>query len=154
MCLNLNCQHESTCHRLSNGRVECLCNERWYGDQCQYDVNECEINRSNICLNNGNCLNYPGGYQCQCQENYLGKNCEQKHTCLEQSPCLNHGQCKANGEYYYCECLTNFTGLHCELLTCESEPCQHNGTCIPDSYQGFLCNCTGTGKNDFIIVNH
>jgi hypothetical protein len=39
-----------------------------------------------------------------------------------------------------------FKGLHCEFPTCESIPCQNNGTCIPDSERGFLCNCTGTGR--------
>ncbi len=143
LCLELNCQNNSTCQRLSNGQAKCLCNDQWYGNECQYDVNECE--RAGICLNNGTCFNYQGGYKCHCQENYLGKNCEEKHICLERSPCLNHGQCKSDDENYYCECLTNYTGLNCQLLTCESLPCQHNGTCIPDMDEGFRCNCTGTG---------
>jgi hypothetical protein len=147
LCLKLNCQNNSTCQRLSNGQAKCLCTTQWSGSECQYDVNECEINQTNICLNNGQCFNYPGGYKCQCEENYLGQNCERKHICLEKSPCLNYGQCKTQGEHYYCECLTNYTGLNCELLTCESIPCQHNGTCIPDINQGFICNCTGTGKD-------
>ncbi|CAF3534312.1 unnamed protein product [Adineta steineri] len=148
LCLKLHCQNNSTCQRLSNGQAKCLCSQQWYGNECQYDINECEINQTNICLNNGTCVNYPGDYECQCHENYLGKNCEKKHICLEQTPCLNHGQCKTDGEHYYCECLTNFTGLNCEFLTCESLPCQHNGTCMPDIDEGFLCNCTGTGYED------
>ncbi|CAF3641598.1 unnamed protein product [Rotaria sordida] len=148
LCLKLNCQNNSTCQRLSNGKAKCLCAEQWYGNECQHDINECEINQTNICLNNGICINYSGGYMCQCQENYFGKHCEHKHICLDQSPCLNQGQCKTDGEHYYCECLTNFTGLHCELLTCESVPCQHNATCIPDMNQGFICNCVGTGYED------
>jgi hypothetical protein len=150
LCLELNCQNNSTCQRLSNGQAKCLCTEQWYGNECQYDVNECDQDKSNICLNNGTCLNYAGGYKCHCQENYLGKNCQEKHICLKQSPCLNHGQCKTDDENYYCECLTNYTGLNCQLLTCESLPCQHNGTCIPDMNEGFRCNCTGTGKHDWI----
>jgi len=146
ICLKLNCQNNSTCQRLSNGTGRCLCNNQWYGDECEYDINECELNQTDICLNNGICFNYPGGYKCQCEENYFGYNCQYKHICLEQSPCLNDGLCKTNGENYYCECLTNFTGAHCELFTCESLPCQHNGTCRPDTDRGFQCNCTGTGK--------
>jgi hypothetical protein len=107
----MNCQHNGTCQRLPFGQVKCLCIEQWYGNECQYDVNECIMNKTNLCLNNGTCLNYPGGYTCQCQENYLGIYCERKHICLEHSPCFNHGQCRADGENYYCECSSNFTGI-------------------------------------------
>ena len=48
LCLKLNCQNNSTCQRLSNGQAKCLCNEQWYGNECQYDVNECIINKTNI----------------------------------------------------------------------------------------------------------
>ena len=146
-CLELNCQNNGTCERLADGRAKCLCNEYWSGSQCEDDVNECEEEKG-ICLNNGTCLNYPGDYQCQCSENYLGKHCEEKHICLERSPCLNEGKCFVDEENYYCECSTNFTGMICELLTCESVPCEHNGTCLPDADQGFRCNCSGTGRID------
>jgi protocadherin Fat 4 len=112
LCLKLNCQHNGTCQRLSYGQAKCLCTEQWYGNECQLDVNECLINKTDLCLNNGTCWNYPGGYLCQCQENYLGKNCERKHICLEHSPCFNNGQCRADGENYYCECSSNFTGMY------------------------------------------
>ena len=147
LCLELNCQNNGTCQRLPHGRAKCLCNEYWTGDECDEDVNECD-ERTSLCLNNGTCLNTPGNYQCQCSENYLGKHCEEKHICLERSPCLNEGKCMVDEENYYCECLTNFTGMNCELFTCESLPCEHNGTCLPDGDQGFQCNCTGTGRND------
>jgi hypothetical protein len=111
LCLKLNCQHNGTCQRLPFGQVQCLCIEQWYGIECQYDVNECLMNKTNLCLNNGTCWNYPGGYTCQCQENYLGIYCERKHICLEHSPCFNHGLCRADGEHYYCECSSNFTGI-------------------------------------------
>lgn len=38
--------------------------------------------------------------------------------------------------------------MHCESPTCESVPCQNNGTCHPNSDRGFVCNCTGTGYED------
>lgn len=152
LCLKLDCQNDGTCQRLPNGQAKCLCTEEWYGYECENDINECEaLNETERCLNNGRCINYPGGYKCHCQENFFGDNCERKHICLEESPCLNHGQCKADRDSYYCECSSNFTGLNCELLTCESVPCHHNGTCIPDINLGFLCNCTGTGK--IIIIS-
>jgi Notch 1 len=106
-CAALTCQHNSTCQRLSTGQAKCLCNEHWYGDECQNDVNECD---KNPCLNNGTCVNQPGTYECQCQGNYLGRVCERQHICLERSPCFNHGRCRTKGENYYCECSSNFTG--------------------------------------------
>jgi hypothetical protein len=68
------------------------------------------MNKTNLCLNNGTCLNYPGGYACHCLENYLGMHCERKHICLEHKPCFNNGQCRPDGENYYCECSSNYTG--------------------------------------------
>ena len=82
LCLKINCQHNGTCQRLPMARTKCLCLEQWDGQECEDDVNECLNNASNLCLNNGTCLNSPGGYTCQCQENYLGRNCERKHVCL------------------------------------------------------------------------
>lgn len=110
-CLNLSCQHESRCQRLPNGKAECLCDEYWHGDQCQHDVNECQSNRTNPCLNNGTCMNTVGSYRCECLENYLGLHCERKHVCLESSPCLNHGVCRILDEEFSCDCLPSFTGL-------------------------------------------
>jgi Notch 1 len=176
LCLNLNCQHNGTCQRILAGPARCQCTEHWFGDMCEHDVNECLRNQTDRCLNNGTCWNYPGGYSCHCQENYLGEHCERKHICLEYSPCYNNGLCRADGEHYYCECSSNFTGKtnrkhvnvvylvvyvyvyifnflgsHCQLLTCESVPCRHNGTCTPDSERGFQCNCTDTGRSSFLI---
>ncbi|CAF3833457.1 unnamed protein product [Rotaria magnacalcarata] len=150
LCSQLHCQNDGTCQRLPNGKAKCLCKEQFDGNECEHDVNECELtNQTEICLNNGKCINYPGGYRCQCQEYYLGEHCEHKHICLDQSPCLNRGQCKVDGgEQYYCVCLRNFTGVNCELLTCESTPCHHNGTCTNNTDHGFICNCTGTGYED------
>ncbi|CAF2665722.1 unnamed protein product [Rotaria sp. Silwood2] len=148
LCLKLNCLNNGTCQRLPDRQAKCLCTQQWYGNRCENDVNECSLNKTNICLNNGTCFNYPGSYKCQCHENYLGKHCERKHTCLEHAPCFNNGLCRPDGEHYYCECLSNFTGLHCDFPTCESVPCRNNGTCTPDSERGFLCNCTGTGYED------
>jgi hypothetical protein len=37
-------------------------------------------------------------------------------------------------------------GLFCQLLTCQSDPCQHNATCQADPYRGFQCDCTHTGR--------
>ncbi|UJR09595.1 hypothetical protein I4U23_013830 [Adineta vaga] len=148
LCSKLKCRHNGTCQRLPHAQAQCLCTAQWHGNECQHDVNECFMNSTNLCLNNGTCWNYPGGYTCRCLENYLGSNCERKHVCLEHTPCLNNGLCRPDGEQYYCECSSKFTGLHCEYPTCESAPCHNNGTCTPDSERGFVCNCTDTGYED------
>jgi len=143
-CSNYTCQNNGTCQRLPNGKAKCLCTNEWQGNQCEDDIDECLI-RKKICLNNGKCVNQRGGYECHCQEYYLGARCEREHVCLKTKPCLNQGHCRTDGETYYCECSTNYTGLHCEYSTCESIPCENNGTCQPNSSKGFTCNCTNTG---------
>jgi len=47
LCSKLICKHNGTCQRLPFGQSKCLCIEQWYGNECQYDVNECLINKKN-----------------------------------------------------------------------------------------------------------
>jgi hypothetical protein len=109
-CSTLSCQHNGTCERLANGQARCLCDEAWHGHECQHDIDECAVNQTNPCFNNGTCINMPGNYHCQCPENYFDRLCQRKHVCLEHSPCLNNGQCQPYGENYTCLCPSNFTG--------------------------------------------
>lgn len=145
LCSYLNCENGGTCQRLLNGQAQCLCTSHWKGLRCEQDVNECEKNQTSICLNGGVCINNPGGYKCRCSENYLGEHCEQKHICLQSIVCYNNGQCRPDGAGYRCECTSSYKGENCQLPTCESLPCQYNGTCLPDEERGFQCNCTDTG---------
>ena len=39
------------------------------------DVNECTVYKP--CKNGGTCVNTVGGYNCQCPDNYKGKNCDE-----------------------------------------------------------------------------
>lgn len=39
------------------------------------DVNECEENETDLCFNNGTCVNTNGSYYCMCAEGWTGYNC-------------------------------------------------------------------------------
>lgn len=51
----------------------CSCERGYSGDQCQLDVDECEMNP---CFHGSTCCNEPGGYMCQCTIGYTGVQCE------------------------------------------------------------------------------
>ena len=55
LCLNLNCQHNGTCQRLSYEQAKCICTKSWYGNGRLITIR----------LNDGTCFNYPGSYRCQ-----------------------------------------------------------------------------------------
>lgn len=45
------------------------------GELCDYEYNECE---SNPCLNDGECIDQIGGYECKCSKGYIGNRCQMK----------------------------------------------------------------------------
>jgi hypothetical protein len=49
------------------------------------DINECN---QDVCKNGGKCINYLGGYQCECAPGYSGTNCESGNNPYS---ILNHG---------------------------------------------------------------
>lgn len=49
--------------------------EGFAGELCDYEYNECE---SNPCLNDGECIDQIGGYDCKCSKGYLGNRCQMK----------------------------------------------------------------------------
>ncbi len=83
-------------------------------------------------------------YYCQCNEHWSGLLCEINHRCDcgRNSLCINFVHNRS-----ICVCSIDKFGRFCRLKysTCETNPCQHGGTCIPTDYRlsetNFTCIC-------------
>jgi Notch-like protein len=110
-----------------------LC-EGFAGDQCEYDINECQ---SNPCPKQSTCIDIPNGYSCVCgtkEKQYLTlsgkKNCcyildpgwtgvdcsEDIDECKTTQPCKAARNCINLPGSYKCECFESFTGFNCEMV--------------------------------------
>ncbi|XP_052789096.1 protein crumbs-like isoform X2 [Mya arenaria] len=77
-CASSPCLNDGTCLN-EIGRYECNCNDTgWEGEQCEVDVNECEV--STPCYNSATCSNSNGSYSCMCPDGYEGPTCFDKST--------------------------------------------------------------------------
>jgi len=73
-CASSPCLNGGTC--TLNGfdnSVQCICPEGWYGILCELLVDFCE---SNPCLHGGRCVPHENGYDCICEPQYTGANCD------------------------------------------------------------------------------
>lgn len=82
------------------------CPSNFSGDQCQFDVDECQVN--NKCKNGGTCANNFGGYICSCISGWDGPECTiNKDDCVPSGNtplCFNGGTCIDKVGKYDCLC--------------------------------------------------
>ena len=106
-----------------------------------YDLSDCIVN----CSNHGLCK-YAGNYSfvCVCQQNYVGKTCQQNLLPCSHNPCLNNATCYQNAstDDYFCECGALYFGANCEykIDVCQNETCSSNGVC-KDILDLPTCHC-------------
>ncbi|XP_068136741.1 sushi, nidogen and EGF-like domain-containing protein 1 isoform X4 [Hyperolius riggenbachi] len=106
--------------------------------QCE-EIDECQ---SQPCQNGAVCKDRVSYFLCECQEGYMGKQCElELNECLSD-PCKNGGSCQDLPSGFLCTCAEGYVGTQCEteLDGCDSSPCQNGGLCenLAGSY---LCVC-------------
>ncbi|CAD5214838.1 unnamed protein product [Bursaphelenchus okinawaensis] len=102
--------------------------------QCD-DIDECKENRNNCYLHTSTCLNYMGGYECDCKPGYEGQNgvcvdvdeCARgTHSCHPSAGCVNEiGS-------YRCECLDGYIGdgRYCNGVVKEASVGNPRGTVL------------------------
>src|SRR6218665_3065777 len=139
-CLSLPCQGGSTCIDSGKGGFECFCAPGYSGEFCESNGDECA---SMPCLNGGVCHDLINGYQCNCPQNFEGRNCEHERMSnwfqiCESNLCLNGGVSVTRGGLVQCICSKGYTGQRCEIMggvvglaggLCARMPCFNGGIC-------------------------
>ncbi|KAI0210400.1 hypothetical protein LSAT2_004856 [Lamellibrachia satsuma] len=120
------CLNGGTCYA-RHGKARCMCSVAFSGDVCERDT--C---LDMTCLNQGTCVKG----RCVCKPGFLGYFCSVDLCRLR--PCMNGASCEAG----LCRCAPGYSGFYCHEQTneCESDPCQHDGTCR-DRVNGYACDC-------------
>jgi hypothetical protein len=131
----------------------------------KYDIVDCVSN----CSNHGLCKVKDLKFECQCNLDFSGPNCNKDLRPCSYSPCLNYLKCEniQNGtrfnqntqksENYYtdffCTCKEKFYGKRCELKInpCQNETCSGNGICkvIDNGSLNETIKCECFGINSF-----
>nr|XP_006116899.1 vitamin K-dependent protein S isoform X1 [Pelodiscus sinensis] len=130
-------------------KYTCVCKQGWQGEKCEEDINECEDpeNKNGGCSQK--CVNFPGTYQCSCEDGYFMLS--NKHECRDRNECTMHpnicgtAHCHNTPGKYKCECEEGFT-YNSTSKTCEDvDECAEN-TCSQicvNSPGSYTCYCDG-----------
>lgn len=89
--------------------------------RCRMKNNETE-EMGEVCEGQGRCVRNTTHYQCECNDGFGGRFCEQK-SC----DCENGGEC--NVDTGKCTCSGKFYGDKCHKIRCDPNDCNGNGKC-------------------------
>ncbi|XP_053372793.1 uncharacterized protein LOC123560918 [Mercenaria mercenaria] len=121
--------YTANCHRRADctntiGSYTCKCQEGFrdisvggIGLNCE-DKNECTNASANTCNKNGSqCINYPGGFLCLCDEGWTGNTCDTDINECNTTGCGEKAYCTNYAGGYNCTCNDGFPKgdpkIHC-----------------------------------------
>ena len=127
--------------------AKCECNAGYGGTTCDIVTNWCETNP----CKNGYCDLDGDSYNCICDDDYQGKNCDIeildcRRVDLDEYQCGPHGNCVVTDEdIATCECDTGFVGDKCDIDEDECNTGNHkcdslHGRCN-NVYGDYECKC-------------
>ncbi|XP_052777794.1 uncharacterized protein LOC128215112 [Mya arenaria] len=140
-----NCGNQCQCFHGNCDPVKgCICENGWFGDDCDLDLNECE--RSLPVCPDGNitCVNTPGSFECRCSPGYSNTS----GVCLDIDECADSGKpaceqtCRNTPGSYICECSEGFKPDNSACVDVDEcaavSQCDHN--CI-NTIGSYRCTC-------------
>lgn len=128
------------------------CPQGWEGVTCSREVDECE---GSPCENGATCTDMLAAFSCTCAPGWTGDTCAQKTVMGTLTDTVFQYWADAVNDTAGCTTLSSFlTVVHTELMNgggeselltcsvneCDSQPCQHNGTCF-DGDDSYHCDC-------------
>ena len=78
----------------------------------QIEIDEC---LSFPCRHRGECTDLVNDYECDCQEGWGGKQCDEPIQYCNGSQCDNGAQCLSLFTGHFCQCVYPFYGDRCEM---------------------------------------
>merc|ERR1712223_2321304 len=145
-CLNYECYNGGNCLVLPTKEPECICDDGFAGEHCQF-VDYChDRNDPKTCNGNGICQNdnSEDGYSCYCAPGFTGKDCDTVDVCYP-NPCEHGGICSPDEEGTdgrMCDCPEGYYGPTCHIEdACRVHPCKNGGTCSTDEEFEKNCDC-------------
>lgn len=143
---NVNAKTISKVRRIDKFLTKCITYRklfRFFMEGIRCENSPCE----GFCSGRGQCSMHLGSPQCDCDQNYWGRQCESEE-CTDY--CQNGGTCTINPlNDKLCECAPYYSGQRCEIFRelgpnandCSGFYCDNGGTCHVIKNEAY-CNCT------------
>ena len=126
--------------------MTCDCTDTGYtGTFCEEDINEC-LDDDTLCAPGGVCQNLNGTYACDCDDTWLGDNCQVRNFCHNVD--CNFGSCRNKRDGYACDCDDGYRGANCNAIdycyqsSSDASPICQNGSKCRNGRKGPVCQCT------------
>ena len=116
--------------------ITAVCQSNYIGAACE-EFADCY---GVTCSGRGICTDADGAYNCNCDEGYIGRDCEISESDCRLEFCNGRGECM---EDFSCKCDTGFAGNICQVNIDDcvnSRNCSGNGQCT-DGVNDYSCDC-------------
>ncbi|XP_060076672.1 uncharacterized protein LOC132556307 [Ylistrum balloti] len=128
LCSGTTCMNGGTCEAFGSVRRQCICPPGFTGDNCETNINECDLNPKG-CMYNGTCIDKDNGYDCQCRLGFTQDRCQVPNDFCTTDPCLN------------AECYNDYVNYKSVCVCHDGYQLDNNGKCTKiDDCAGVNCN--------------
>jgi len=154
-CIDVPCKNGATCNNQGMSVAndwKCICAPGWKGENCDVDIDECnyvhttgglgcdengknckidpasEVDRMHDCLDEAQCINIDGGWECKCYDGYFGNGVD---FCADVDDCKRYSTVA-----YFCQS---------DMQACDPDSFDCGGKCVHTSTStSTITRCTTT----------